>query len=228
MIRVDGVRAVVTDIEGTTSSIAFVHEVLFPYARARLSEFVDGHHDEVAPILDEVRATEGELSDEALVAVLRRWIDEDRKAPPLKTLQGLIWREGYESGELRGHMYDDAVRNLRLWRAAGLRLSIYSSGSVQAQKLMFGHSVAGDLTSLFAGYFDTGVGPKTGAESYGRIAAELGLEPGEILFLSDAVAEISASRSAGMQAVRIVRDGEPQPGEAASFDEIEISGPPAF
>jgi enolase-phosphatase E1 len=225
MIRIDGVRAVVTDIEGTTSSIAFVHEVLFPYARARLAEFIVGHRDEVAPILNEVRAAEGELSDDGLVAVLRRWIDEDRKAPPLKTLQGLIWREGYESGELNGHMYDDAVQGLRRWRAAGLGLNIYSSGSVQAQRLMFGHSVAGDLTSLFDGYFDTGVGPKSGVDSYRRIAAALELEPGEILFLSDTSAEITAARSAGMQAVRIVRDSGPQPGETTSFDEIELSCP---
>jgi enolase-phosphatase E1 len=137
----------------------------------------------------------------------------------------MIWREGYQAGELTGHMYDDAVRGLRRWRAAGLGLNIYSSGSVQAQKLMFGHSVAGDLTPLFDSYFDTGVGPKSDATSYRRIAETLKLEPGAILFLSDTEAEIMAATSAGMQAVRIVRNGEPQPGEAASFDEIEISTP---
>jgi enolase-phosphatase E1 len=225
MIRIGGVRAVVSDIEGTTGSIAFVHEVLFPYARARLAEYIARHRDEVAPILNEVRAAEGELSDEELVAVLRRWIDEDRKAPPLKTLQGLIWREGYESGELTGHVYDDAVRGLQRWRAAGLGLHVYSSGSVQAQTLLFGHSVAGDLTGLFEGYFDTGVGAKTDPESYRRIAAALAVDPAEILFLSDTPAEITAARSAGLQAIRIVREATPAPGEAASFDEIEILKP---
>jgi enolase-phosphatase E1 len=225
MIRIGGARAIVTDIEGTTGSIAFVHEVLFPYARSRLAEFIAAHRDEAEPALAQVRATASELSDIELVAVLRRWIDEDRKAAPLKTLQGMIWRKGYESGELVGHIYDDAVRGLRRWRAAGLGLNIYSSGSVQAQKLLFAHSVAGDLTGLIDGYFDTGVGPKTSPQSYRRIAAELRLDPGQILFLSDTVAEIEAARSAGMQAIRIARDGAAQPGEAASFDEIVIFKP---
>lgn len=202
MIRIDGARAIVTDIEGTTSSIAFVHEVLFPYARAHLPAFVD---------------------DPAEVAELRRWIDEDRKTPSLKALQGRIWRRGYESGELVAHVYDDAVRGLRAWRAAGVRLHVYSSGSAAAQKLLFGHSLAGDLTPLFERYFDTGVGPKTSADSYGRIAAELGLEPGAILFLSDAAAEIEAARAGGLQAVRIVRDGPAGPGEATRFDQIDVT-----
>jgi enolase-phosphatase E1 len=224
MIAVRGVSAIVTDIEGTIGSIAFVHEVLFPYARARLAAFIGGHRREVSAILDEVRAAEGDraLDDGALVAVLERWIDDDRKAPPLKALQGMIWREGYESGELMGHVYEDAERGLRRWRAAGLGLAVYSSGSVQAQKLLFSHSVAGDLSDLFDGYFDTGVGPKTSRESYRRIAAELGRDPGEILFLSDTAAEIEAARAAGMRAIRIVREGEALPGEAASFDEIEV------
>jgi enolase-phosphatase E1 len=224
MIAARGVSAIVTDIEGTTGSIAFVHEVLFPYTRARLAAFIGGHRPEVSAILDEVRAAENDttLDDGALIAVLERWIDEDRKAAPLKTLQGMIWRAGYESGELVGHVYDDAERGLRRWRAAGLGLFVYSSGSVEAQKLLFSHSVDGDLSGLFDGYFDTGVGPKASPESYSRIAAELGRDPGEILFLSDTLAEIEAARSAGLQAIRIVREGPVQPGEAASFDEIEV------
>jgi len=225
MIRIEGVRAVVTDIEGTTGSIAFVHEVLFPYARAHLRAFIANRRQEVDVILDDVRGAEGDLEDDALVALLRRWIDEDRKAPALKTLQGLIWRDGYESGELVGHVFDDAVRMLRRWRVEGLRLHIYSSGSAAAQKLLFGHSVAGDLTPLFDAYFDTGVGPKTSADSYRRIAQAVGADPGAILFLSDSSAEIAAARSAGLQAIRIVRDAAPEPDEAGGFDEIEIIGP---
>jgi enolase-phosphatase E1 len=227
MIRLEGVSAIVVDIEGTTGSIAFVHEVLFPYARARLAAYIQGHREEVAPLLDEVRAAEGvsTLDEAAAVEVLKRWSDEDRKAGPLKTLQGLIWREGYESGALVGHVYDDAVAMLRRWRAAGLSLSVYSSGSVAAQKLLFGHSVAGDLTPLFDGYFDTAVGPKTSAQSYERIAAALGFGAGAILFLSDTPAEITAAKAAGMAAIRLVRDGVPGPGEASRFDEIEVSAP---
>ncbi len=225
MIRVEGISAVVTDIEGTTGSIAFVHEVLFPYARARLSDFIAGRGDEIDATLAQVRAAEGDLDDDTLVALLRRWIDEDRKAPALKTLQGLIWREGYQSGELVGHVYDDAVRRLRRWREQGLRLYVYSSGSVASQKLLFGHSAAGDLTPLFDGYFDLGVGPKTSVESYTRIAGALAADLGTILFLSDSAPEISAASSAGLQAIRVVRDAAPEPGEAADFDEIEIIPP---
>jgi enolase-phosphatase E1 len=222
MIRIEGVGAIVTDIEGTTGSIAFVHEVLFPYARARLPQFVANPRPEARAILADVRAAQGNLDDDALVALLRQWIDEDRKAPPLKTLQGLIWREGYEAGELVGHVYDDAVRMLRQWRKQGLSLYVYSSGSVEAQMLLFGHSAVGDLTPLFDGYFDTGVGPKTSADSYRRIAEAVATDAEAILFLSDSAPEIKAARSAGLQAIRVMRDAAPQPDEAAGFDEIEI------
>jgi enolase-phosphatase E1 len=225
MIRVQGISTVVTDIEGTSGSIAFVREVLFPYARARLPQFIAHHRDEVDATLAEVRTAEGDLDDDALVALLWRWIDEDRKAPALKALQGLIWREGYQSGELVGHVYDDAVRMLRRWREQGLSLYVYSSGSVAAQKLLFGHSAAGDLMPLFDGYFDLGVGPKTSADSYRRIAETVPADAGTILFLSDSVAEIAAARSAGLPAIRVVRDAAPGPGEAAGFDEIELIPP---
>jgi enolase-phosphatase E1 len=222
MIRVEGARAVVTDIEGTTGSIAFVREVLFPYARARLADFIAGHGEEAAATLDAVRAAEGDMDNDALVALLRRWIDEDRKDPALKTLQGLIWREGYRSGELVGHVYDDAARMLRRWRGQGLSLNVYSSGSVAAQKLLFAHGAAGDLTPLFDGYFDLGVGAKTSADSYRRIAEALAVDAAAILFLSDSAPEVAAARSAGLMAIRVVRDATPGPGEAASFDEIDI------
>jgi enolase-phosphatase E1 len=219
-----GVRAIVVDIEGTTGSIAFVHEVLFPYARARLASYIADHPGDVAPLLDAVREAEDDecLDAGAVAAVLQRWSDEDRKAAALKTLQGMIWRDGYEGGALVGHVYDDAVAALRRWRANGLTLAVYSSGSVAAQKLLFGHSVAGDLSPLFGAWFDTAVGPKTAAESYRRIAATLGQAPAAVLFLSDSLAEVIAAQAAGMMAVRIVRDGQPGPGEAATFDEIDL------
>lgn len=223
MIRATGVRAIVTDIEGTTGSIAFVHEVLFPYSRARLASFVAEHPDAVGPVLEEARRLAGEMDEAALVEALIRWIDEDRKAGPLKTLQGMIWRSGYESGEIVGHVYDDAVRGLRRWREAGLRLAVYSSGSVEAQKLLFGHSRAGDLTGLFDAWFDTAVGAKADSASYLRIAEALHEPPARVLFLSDAPAEIAAARAAGMQAVRLVREGQAAAGEAASFDEIDAA-----
>lgn len=224
MTRVEEVAAVLNDIEGTTSSLAFVQEVLFPYSRARMVDYVAAHRALVEPILDVAREIEGrfDLDDVSIARVLVRWIDEDRKAPPLKALQGMIWREGYEAGDIQGHVYGDAVRSLKAWRARGFRLAVYSSGSVEAQKLLFGMSDVGDLTPLFEAYFDTAVGAKIEAASYGRIAEKLRLAPDQILFLTDAQAEVEAARQAGLKTVRIVRDGFTGPGEAASFDEIEI------
>jgi enolase-phosphatase E1 len=204
------VEAILLDIEGTTSSIAFVAEVLFPYARAHLREFVAMHPEEVAPILAKVPG-------EDPVATLLRWIDEDRKETPLKTLQGMIWAEGYASGELKGHVYPDTPEALRRWRAAGVPVHIYSSGSVAAQKLIFGHSIEGDLTPLLSGYFDTHIGPKREAGSYARIAEALGLAPDTLLFVSDVQAEVDAARAAGLRAVLIAREGG---GEVQSLAEI--------
>lgn len=197
-----GPVAVVTDIEGTTSSIAFVKDVLFPFARKHLVEYVAVHGNEptVRQCLSDARTLAGEpgLDDVSTVALLQRWLDEDRKATPLKTLQGLIWAEGYARGDLKGHVHADAARALRAWHARGLRLYVYSSGSVAAQKLIFGYSVEGDLTPLFSGYFDTTTGPKVEAASYTKIAQALELPPGDILFLSDSVAELHAARQAGL------------------------------
>lgn len=212
-------RAILLDIEGTTGSIAFVHEVLFPYARARLAAFVADHPQAAAPLLQAVRDAEGAplSSDAEVVGRLLAWMDEDRKATPLKALQGLIWQEGYESGELKGHVYADAERAMRAWKAAGLSLYIYSSGSVAAQKLLFGHSICGDLTPLLSGYFDTETGPKQAAQSYSLIAERIGAAPGEVLFLSDSAAEIAAAHEAGLQAVLVGRNGAAGVG---SFDDI--------
>ena len=208
------VRVVVTDIEGTTSSIDFVHQTLFPYARSHLRAFLQAHADDTAvrACLGEVEAIEGRpLSIDEAAAVLERWIDEDRKVTPLKTLQGLIWAQGYAAGELKGHVYDDTPVALRRWHSQGRQLYVYSSGSVDAQKLIFGHTDFGDLTPLFSGYFDTRVGGKREADSYRRILQQIGRAGGEVLFLSDVGEELDAARAAGMQTLQLIRDAKAKP-----------------
>jgi enolase-phosphatase E1 len=222
------VRAIVTDIEGTTTSLSFVKDVLFPYARDHMAEFVRAHRNDpaVKTQLNEVKKTIGQLLDEAgVVAQLIRWIDEDKKITPLKALQGLIWEAGYRAGDFHGHVYEDAVRGLRAWREQGLRLYVYSSGSVLAQKLLYGHTEYGDLRPLFSGYFDTTIGGKREADSYRRIATSVNLPAAEILFLSDVVEELDAARNAGFQTYWLVRDGAPaDPAHpvARNFDEIRL------
>ncbi len=193
-------KAVLLDIEGTTSSIAFVADVLFPYAAKHLAVYIEAHSEAVAPILADVPG------DDKL-ATLLGWIAEDRKATPLKTLQGLVWAQGYADGTLQGHVYPDTPDALRRWFTAGVSIYIYSSGSVAAQKLIFGHSIAGDLTPFLSGYFDTTTGPKREAESYMQIAAATGCKPSEILFVSDMQAEVDAARTAGLGALLIDRSG---------------------
>ncbi|HET9483119.1 MAG TPA: acireductone synthase [Xanthomonadales bacterium] len=199
-----------TDIEGTTSSIDFVKDVLFPYARARLPAFVraNAHEPAVREQLDATaRETDADPGDvDALIDTLVAWIDEDRKATPLKALQGMIWASGYRDRDYVAHVYDDAAAALRHWKDAGHDLYVYSSGSVPAQKLFFAHSTHGDLTPLFSGYFDTTTGPKRDAESYARIAAAIGVPVREVLFLSDIDAEIEAARKAGMRTRWVRRD----------------------
>ncbi|MDZ4379921.1 MAG: acireductone synthase [Parvibaculum sp.] len=208
------VRAIVTDIEGTTTPIAFVHQVLFPYARERLAAFVAAHggEAEVVRTLAEARVLGGipEASTDETVALLLSWIDEDRKAGPLKFLQGLIWRQGYEAGVLKGPVYADAAAMLRRWHERGLRLFVYSSGSEEAQKLIFGYSDQGDLTPLFEGFFDTRIGGKLEASSYEAIARAAQMPADAMLFLSDHAGEIAAARAAGMQAVLIDRATPPE------------------
>jgi enolase-phosphatase E1 len=223
------VGAVITDIEGTTSSIAFVHEVLFPYAAARLPEYVRAHagDGQLRALLDETRREAGEpdAGTERLIDILLQWIAEDRKATPLKALQGHVWRQGYEQGDFTGHIYEDAVRNLKRWHHAGIALYIYSSGSVAAQQLMFGNSDAGDLLPLFRGYFDTRIGHKRDVAAYRAITQEIGVPAERILFLSDVVEELDAARSAGMQTVQLVRDQGTATGThaiARNFDEIPL------
>ncbi len=226
MIEIRGVRAVVTDIEGTTTSLAFVKDVLFPYARRSIPAYVREHESELSNIAREVANLSGKaaLGPAELSETLLQWMDEDRKVTPLKELQGRIWRTGYESGELRSHVYEDAVRGLRRWHADGLRLYVYSSGSISAQKLLFAHTPEGDLRPLFSGYFDTTTGPKLESGSYGRIATALGLAPSSIAFLSDHPGETRAAAEAGLQTVLLAREPPSlQSGAfARNFDEIAL------
>lgn len=208
-------RAILTDIEGTTSSISFVKDVLFPYARRALPGFVreHGQEPEVRRWLDAVAIEHGSIcSDEVIVETLQGWIDEDRKHTALKALQGMIWDAGYRDADFTAHIYPDAAPALRQWHADGLPLYVYSSGSVPAQKLFFGHSDAGDLTPLISGWFDTEVGGKREAASYRAIAEAIGMPAGDILFLSDVVQELDAAREAGMQTRLVDRlQDYPQP-----------------
>jgi enolase-phosphatase E1 len=206
------IEAVVTDIEGTTSSLSFVKDVLFPYAREHVGRYLERHAADVriAAHLREVRELMG-CADAGLgevVTQLRRWMDEDRKVTPLKALQGWIWEEGYYSGAFSGHVYEDAVSALRRWHDQGLRLYVYSSGSVHAQKLLFAHTAYGDLTPLFSGYYDTRIGAKAEPASYRRIAEAVATSGHRILFLSDAEAELGAATTAGMQVLQLARPGE--------------------
>ncbi|WP_329861772.1 acireductone synthase [Stenotrophomonas sp. SMYL89] len=208
-------RVILTDIEGTTSSISFVKNVLFPYARQALPGFVaeHGQDPDVRRWLDAV-ATEigGACQDSLVVETLQGWIDQDRKHTALKALQGRIWDAGYRRGDYTAHFYPEVTAVLKGWHASGLPLYVYSSGSVPAQKLFFGFSGAGDLSPLVSGWFDTEVGGKREADSYRRIVQAIGVPAGEILFLSDVVEELDAAREAGLQTRLIDRlDDYPLP-----------------
>lgn len=225
------IRAILTDIEGTTSSISFVKDVLFPYARERLPAFIVTHGDkpEVQHWLHEAAREAGlvSASEQEMIDLLINWIDSDRKSTALKALQGMIWKDGYRDCDFRAHIYEDAARRMHAWHAMGLPLYIYSSGSVPAQKLLFEHTDSGDLTPILAGYFDTETGPKRESESYASIATAIGLSASEILFLSDIVEELDAARAAGMQTTLLARDAEGCPGDsehpcAVDFDGVDV------
>jgi enolase-phosphatase E1 len=226
---------ILTDIEGTTSSISFIKDVLFPYARRQLPRFVreHGQDPEVRRWLDAVAAENGGLCQDAMIVeTLQGWIDQDRKHTALKALQGMVWDAGYRNADFTAPIYPDAARKLRQWHAAGSPLAVYSSGSVAAQKLFFGHSDAGDLSALFDAWFDTEVGHKREAASYREIAERLQRAPADVVFLSDVVEELDAAREAGMRTVLVDRREdypEPRSGEAAhgharvtGFDEIDL------
>ena len=227
----DQVRGILLDIEGTTTPIAFVHEVLFSYARAHARDFLKNNQDS-----DEVRADialvrEEHAADksnnlqppESIPDYIDWLIDRDRKSTGLKSLQGKIWRQGYLEGTLKSQVFADVAPALERWHAAGLRISIFSSGSVLAQQLLFAHTDAGDLTKFIDDYFDTNVGKKAEAESYRKIAAAMNLEPRQILFISDVVAELEAAKEAGMKTLLSIRPGnspEQWSSVIQSFDEV--------
>jgi enolase-phosphatase E1 len=227
-------RAVLVDIEGTTSTIAFVHDVLFPYADEHLDAYVAAHRGDpdVAKAMYDAAMLAGEdldTDDATILWHVHHWLRQDLKVTPLKTLQGLIWAEGYAQTGLRGHVYPDAAAGLRRWHDMGLQLYVYSSGSIEAQKVLFANSMEGDLSALFSGNFDTTTGPKRAAPSYAAIAGAIGLPPAEIVFLSDVDAELDAARTAGMQTVRLLRPADTPPGattthpSAKTFDDIDVS-----
>ncbi|MDH5655505.1 MAG: acireductone synthase [Spirochaetia bacterium] len=222
------IRAVLTDIEGTTSSLSFVKDVLFPYARKHIAEFVQKHYENpsIQPSLSEIRKETGkDLNQKEIIETLISWIDQDRKITPLKTLQGILWEEGYKNRDFFGHIYEDAKENLEKWKNENLLLYVYSSGSVYAQKLLFANTEFGDLTWLFSGHFDTTSGQKKDSSSYNAIASSTGLEPETILFLSDIREELAAASQAGMRVCLLAREGIPDPEfhTVQSFNEIHPS-----
>lgn len=229
-------KAILLDIEGTTTPIDFVHRTLFPFAKEHIGKYVAEHFDHLR---DEIIAVADEHAHDreytlpldptepgSVTAYLEFQIDHDRKSTPLKSIQGMIWKEGYESGDLVSQVFDDVPAAFERWNADEKRIAIYSSGSALAQKLIFTHSDRGDLSKFIDNYFDTNVGRKREAASYRNIASELGLDPGEILFVSDITQELDAARSAGMQTALSVRpgnaeiDGDPNHRIVSSFDEL--------
>jgi len=225
----DQVRGILLDIEGTTTPIAFVHEVLFSYARAHARDFLTKDSDEVradVALLREEHAADKRNNlqpPESIPDYIDWLIDRDRKSTALKSLQGKIWRQGYLDGSLKSQVFADVAPAFERWRAAGLKIGIFSSGSVLAQQLLFAHTDAGDLTGFIDDYFDTNVGKKGDAESYRKIATAMDLEPSEILFISDVVAELEAAQESGMRTLLSIRPGNsPQewPQMTISFDSV--------
>jgi 2,3-diketo-5-methylthio-1-phosphopentane phosphatase len=239
-----GVQAIVLDIEGTTTPIAFVFDVLFPFARAHLREHLRNPLN-AGQLREPIRRLREDWSDDvargeqppgqpdlgsqtgpiAVSAYVEWLMDRDRKSPGLKMLQGHIWEQGYRAGVLKGEVFSDVPPALLRWREVPLDVAIYSSGSELAQRLIFGNTVYGDLTPFVSRFFDTAVGPKIATESYGRIATDLARTPGRILFVSDITAELDAARSAGYQVLLCVRPGNrTQPDhpyeEISTFEEI--------
>ena len=229
-------KAIVLDIEGTTTPIDFVHKTLFPFASAKMHEYVGQNFnhikDEIAQLTTEHAEDDSytqsfeENSVESVVNYLKFLIKVDRKSTPLKSLQGKIWQKGYESGELKSEVFADVPPAFARWKSNDKTMAIYSSGSVLAQKLIFKHSNFGDLTSHIDNYFDTKIGHKREVESYHSIALELSLKPSEIMFISDVVEELDAAKSADFKTILIIREGNKPINQVThhpliySFDEI--------
>lgn len=230
-------KAILLDIEGTTTPIDFVHKKLFPFAKERLGKFVAKHFDALRPEIEQLVDEGGHdksytvpidpTEPGSVSAYLEHLIDQDRKSTPLKSIQGKIWQKGYEAGELRSTVFADVSRAFERWNVGGRRIAIYSSGSVLAQQLIFRFSDHGDLTQFISHFFDTRVGHKRETTSYLTIADEISIEPAEILFISDILAELDAARQAGMRTALAIRegneplDGDPQHRTVTSFDDVE-------
>jgi enolase-phosphatase E1 len=217
-------RAVLCDIEGTTMSLSFAQDVLFPISRKKMDSFVRENWTD--PELQPVFVKLNKQTPDEAIRLLQMWIDEDRKEGLLKQIQGKIWKSSFESGQIRSHIYPDVPENWEKWKRRGIRIYIYSSGSVEAQKLLFQYSEAGDLTQWIDGYFDTTMGPKKEANSYRNIAGVTQLPPEQILFLSDVVSELDAAKTAGLQTTHVIREEIEKPGGShpavKSFDEINL------
>ncbi len=204
-------KVALLDIEGTTIPVTFVHDVLFPYARARLPAHVAEHPDD--PDVAALSAAHG--GPDGALRQLLAWMDADAKVTSLKALQGRLWARGYADGTLRAALYPDVLPRLRAWRDAGVRLAVFSSGSVPAQQLLYGHTTEGDLRGWFEAWFDTTVGSKREPESYAAIARALAVAPMEVGFFSDVEAELDAAAVAGTTTVLVARDGQVPSGRHA-------------
>lgn len=217
--------AVLLDIEGTISPVSFVRDTLFPYSKERIADYVAVNSGN--PIVQDILARTSALADGAdALGTLIGWQEHDVKAAPLKKLQGLIWESGYRSGELKSPIFPDAFQALKQWKAVGLPLYIYSSGSVQAQLLFFEFNFEGDLRPLFSGYFDTDIGAKTEPSSYTHISKAIHVQPKGIIFFSDNAKELAAARSAGFEVVHVVKDdteGHPDFPQIADYREVAIT-----
>ena len=223
------------DIEGTTSSIDFVHQTMFPFARERVANFVRSNRDsellngcveQLAKDLDQPSVEswlggDAETNEQTIIDAVIDMIDDDVKATGLKQLQGIIWKEGFHSGELVAHLYPDSAPAMQRWKNTGLDLRIYSSGSIAAQKLFFGHSVAGDLLPLFSAHYDTTTGPKKEAASYEKIVADTAVAADRIVFISDVPAELDAAKEAGLQTVLSLRPGNVPVENQSRYQAIE-------
>ncbi|MFN6083929.1 MAG: acireductone synthase [Fluviicola sp.] len=207
------IKYILTDIEGTTSSISFVADELFPYFRKNIhvlkslkdNETVKQAYEETILLSQELE-NKTISSDDEIIDTLYRWSMEDKKYTPLKAVQGVLWENGYKSGELKGHVYPEVKDQLEKWSKQNIQLGVFSSGSIAAQKLIFGYSVSGDLTPYFSNYFDTKTGTKRDVQTYSKIAEILSLNPTEILFLSDIYEELEAADLAGFQTIQLVRE----------------------
>lgn len=209
----DGVQWILTDIEGTTTEVSFVYDILFPYFRSHMDEWKTVDSDQMNQVLEQTRVLVLEeqsinLSNkEAIFDQLRQWSIEDRKVTPLKTFQGMVWEQGFKSGAIRGHMYPDVKPALERWSEMGMKLAIFSSGSIAAQKQLFGFSTEGDLTPYFSAYFDTTTGMKRDEQTYHLIVQQLHASANSVLFLSDIPQELEAANAAGMRTLQLVRPG---------------------